>query len=255
MLAKQHRWHALLALRRQRAPVPHLAPLAILASGTAAPADQAPLPDMLTWLADSAVTLDQAQLGALAMATALTHAMAGQAVAALLGAPAPTLHLLPLLPAGWDLAQRTAGALWLQQTAALAHWPAERMALAARLPADARGATPCAVLGRLACHVLLSGQPVAGLLIAADPQGAAAVLVCDLQQANAACGHVILTLQADANGTDNGTDDGIVHLCCSDDGVPFMTALVHAHRKATALNASMLHVSHAAPLRPGASHS
>ncbi len=106
---------------------------------------------------------------ALTMATAVARDLAGAAVGALVLADVqpPMLHLLPLLPGEWTFEERRAGGLWLRHVVGQAGWPQTRIALAAEVAVDARGASPAAVLGRLAHQRTLSGAPLVGLIVAA----------------------------------------------------------------------------------------
>jgi hypothetical protein len=189
--------------------------------------------EMLAWLAQQGVAdfeLEDEQWRALTLATAVAAELAGAAAGQLLPAEGqpPLLHLLPLLPLDWAIDERRAGGLWLQHVVSQAGWPLARISLAAEMPADARGASPSAVLGRLAHQGTLSGQPLVGLVVAGAshigdasigkwegsgtmfsatrPQGlipgegAAGLLLTDLRQAQGIDGaqYMLLQLEADA---------------------------------------------------------
>ncbi|MEO7581099.1 MAG: hypothetical protein ABIT83_26130, partial [Massilia sp.] len=77
--------------------------------------------DIDAWLAANgmaAVRFDEQQWRALTLATGVAADLAGDAAATLLpasGAP-PLLHLMPILPAEWQIPQRQAAGLWLRHT-------------------------------------------------------------------------------------------------------------------------------------------
>ena len=76
----------------------------------------------------------------------------------------PTLQLLPLLPAGWDLGQRLAAGRWLLHLVQLQGWPAERLALSA---AAERGiADPLALMSQLAQQGVREAVPCVAIVLA-----------------------------------------------------------------------------------------
>ncbi|MFL6659640.1 MAG: hypothetical protein ACJ8GW_16290 [Massilia sp.] len=112
--------------------------------------------------------LDEEQWRALTMGSAVANELASQAASLLIpaeGTPA-TLRLMPMLPPGWKMEQRRVAGLWLRHVVEQAGWPAAHIALAAELPADARGATPAAVLGRLAHHASSADAATAAMIVA-----------------------------------------------------------------------------------------
>ena len=64
--------------------------------------------------------------------------------------PVPMLQLLPMLPAGWSLAQRAAATRWLLHLVQMQGWPADRLALSSA--AERGGAEPLALIAQLAQH-------------------------------------------------------------------------------------------------------
>lgn len=129
--------------------------------------------DVEAWLEQngmSGVQLNAEQWRAVAMGSAVVAELVAIAAGSLLpaeGAP-PMLHLLPVLPPEWGLQQRRAAGLWLRYTLSQAGWPAAAISLAAELPSDARGASPSAVLKRLAHHGASAGGPLAAIVVACD---------------------------------------------------------------------------------------
>jgi hypothetical protein len=126
--------------------------------------------EITTWLADNDMAeldLNAEQWRALAMGSAVAEELVAHAVGLLppQGTP-PMLQLMPILPAGWHIAQRRAAGLWLRHLTTQAGWPTARLSLAAELPADARGASPLAVLGRLAHHAAIDDAPMVAIMLA-----------------------------------------------------------------------------------------
>ncbi len=137
-----------------------------------ADADDAGLQEEINeWFAQNGMQdlrLDEEQWRALTMGSGVVADLAAQAVGDLLvteGAP-QTLQLLPILPHAWPLEQRRAAGLWLRHIAVQAGWPQGQVTLAAELPSDARGASPAAVLGRLAHHAAASNAPLVAVMVA-----------------------------------------------------------------------------------------
>ena len=178
------------------------------------------------WLADNDmpdVRLDEEQWRALAMGSAVAAELVAHAAGLLQPEGlAPMLRLMPILPQAWQLDQRRAAGLWLRQVAVQAGWPLARIALAAELPSDARGASPSAVLGRLAHHAAGADESMVALMLAcgshlgeesisrwagnaslftsSQPQGlipgegAAGLLLADARQAHAIEGAPVILL-------------------------------------------------------------
>ena len=127
--------------------------------------------EITEWLAQNGMPglqLDDEQWRALSMGSAVAAELASQAAADLMpgeGTP-PMLQLMPVLPAAWQFEQRRAAGLWLRHVVEQAGWPLAQMALAAELPADARGASPAAVLGRLAHHAAASNASMVAIMVA-----------------------------------------------------------------------------------------
>jgi hypothetical protein len=201
-------------------------------------ADDAGLRDEISqWCAPGLALADE-QWRALVLATGVAADLAHAAAERLLtqAGEAPLLYLLPILPPAWSIDERRMAGQWLQHVVARAGWPPARMSLAAELPADTRGASPCAVLRRLAHQGILSGQPLVGLIVAGAscvgsatvdqwigngtlfdatrPQGlipgegAAALLLTDLRQARALDGASYATLHlAPEARRDDSADD------------------------------------------------
>ena len=116
----------------------------------------------------ASLQLDAEQWRALTMGSAVAADLAAQAVGELLPADgvAPMLQLMPILPGAWQLEQRRAAGLWLREVTTQAGWPAAQISLAAELPGDARGASPLAVLGRLAHHAATGDAAVVAIIVA-----------------------------------------------------------------------------------------
>jgi hypothetical protein len=179
------------------------------------------------WFTASGMTemqLDAEQWRALTMGSAVAADLAAQAVSELLPAEgmAPMLQLMPILPGAWQLEQRRAAGLWLRHVTTQAGWPAAQVALAAELPGDARGASPLAVLARLAHHAAIGDAAVVAIIVAcgshvgeesinqwagnaslftsSKPQGlipgegAAGLLLADARQAHAIDGMPVILL-------------------------------------------------------------
>ncbi len=212
----------------------------VMTARSADAADAGLQEEIIAWLADNGMAelrLDEEQWRALSMGSAVAAELASQAVGDLL-APDGTamLQLLPVLPPAWQLEQRRAAGLWLRHVAAQAGWPQERIALAAELPSDARGASPAAVLGRLAHHAATANAPMLALVVAcgshlgedsinqwagnaslftsAKPQGlipgegAAGLLLADAPQAHALEGAPVILLHlVDEARRHNSADD------------------------------------------------
>jgi hypothetical protein len=130
--------------------------------------------EITAWMAEHGledIRFNAEQWRALTMGSAVAAELAAQAVGDLLPAdgaatPVPMLQLMPLLPAAWQLDQRRAAGQWLRHLAVQAGWPASHSALAAELPSDARGATPVAVLARLAHHAASGDAPMVAIMVA-----------------------------------------------------------------------------------------
>ena len=185
-----------------------------------AEADDAGLQEEVTaWMAENGleeIMLDAEQWRAIVMGSAVAADLASQAVGDLLpaeGTPPPMLQLMPMLPSTWHLDQRRVAGLWLRHLTVQAGWPTAHISLAAELPSDARGASPAAVLARLAHHAATSNASMVAILVAcsshlgeesiskwsanstlftsAQPQGlipgegAAGLLLADARQAHA----------------------------------------------------------------------
>jgi hypothetical protein len=197
--------------------------------------------EITEWLAHNGMPdlrLDDEQWRALSMGSAVVAELASQAAGDLMPAegPPPMLQLMPVLPAAWQLEQRRAAGLWLRHQVEQAGWPAAQVTLAAELPADARGASPAAVLGRLAHHAATSNASMiaimvacgshvgddsiakwagnASLFTASRPQGlipgegAAGLLLADARQARAIEGApVILLHMVDEERRHNSADE------------------------------------------------
>ncbi|MES2017629.1 MAG: hypothetical protein V4484_14155 [Pseudomonadota bacterium] len=124
--------------------------------------------DAMAWLHENGLPelrLDEEQWRALSMGSAVASDLAAQAVTMQL-APDGMLQLIPILPQAWQLDQRRAAGLWLRQMVVRAGWPPARITLVAELPLDARGASPLAVLGRLAHHAAIGEAPMAAIMVA-----------------------------------------------------------------------------------------
>jgi hypothetical protein len=123
------------------------------------------------WLAQNGMPdlqFDEEQWRALCMGSGVAAELGAQTVADLLpadGTP-PILQLMPVLPVGWQFEQRRAAGLWLRHVVVDAGWPLAQVALAAELPGDARGASPAAVLGRLAHHAAASNASMVAIMVA-----------------------------------------------------------------------------------------
>jgi hypothetical protein len=205
-------------------------------------ADDAGVQEEITeWFAASGINdvrFEAEQWRALTMGSAVATELASQAVSELLpadGAP-PMLQLMPMLPGAWQLEQRRAAGLWLRHLVTESGWPTAHIALAAELPGDARGATPLAVLGRLAHHAASADAAVVALIVACGshvgeesvnqwagnaslftssrPQGlipgegAAGLLLADARQAGAIEGAgVVLLHTVDEARRHNSADD------------------------------------------------
>ena len=130
--------------------------------------------EIAQWFAENGVPdleFHGEQWRALALATGVVGELASAAASELAAAEGvgvtPMLHLLPLLPPEWALAERRAAGIWLRHIVSEAGWPLARIALASEVPSDARSTSPLAVLGRLAHQGTLSGEPLVGLVVAA----------------------------------------------------------------------------------------
>lgn len=143
-------------------------PIMTLRSGDAG--DPATEEEVTAWFAASGVQdleLTPGQWRALTLATSVTADLAGQAVGSLHGnGTPPMLYLQPMLPADWRLDLRAAAGLWLRHVVLQSGWPEQRLTAAAAVPADARGASPAAVLGRLAHQANASGMPLVAIVVA-----------------------------------------------------------------------------------------
>ena len=204
-------------------------------------ADDASLQDEISeWFTQQGVhelELADEQWRALALATGVVGDLAGTAASELIatdGKP-PMFYLLPILPSDWSIEERRLAGLWLQHVGSQAGWPLARISLAAELPAETRGASPSAVLGRLAHQGSLSGLPLVGLVVAAAsnignasinqwegnatlfaaarPQGlipgegAAGLLLTDVRQALALDGPAFVTLHLEADARRHNSAD------------------------------------------------
>lgn len=94
--------------------------------------------ELLRWLHEqqlSELDFKPAQWRALILATAVVIELAVQAVVSLLPTPVaenahlkpPQLRLLPLLPAGWTLEQRSAASRWFKHSIAAVGWPIDQI--------------------------------------------------------------------------------------------------------------------------------
>jgi len=127
--------------------------------------DDALREDVTGWLAAHGIAdphFSDEQWRALTLGTSVASELAGRAAIEWIvrDVAAPTLQVMPLLPADWTAAQRDAAAAWLRQTAAQAGWQGE-IALAA---ADA---DPAAGIAQLA-----------GVVAAGDESGVTLVVAC-----------------------------------------------------------------------------
>ncbi|QYF92752.1 hypothetical protein KY495_18775 [Massilia sp. PAMC28688] len=136
-----------------------------------ADADDTAIQDEITeWFEQNGVQeleVSAEQWRALTLATAVAGELADEASANLLppeGAP-PMLYLQPMLPPEWSLELRSAAGLWLRHVIITAGWPDKQLSLAATVPSDARGASPAAVLGRVAHQANTSGVPLAAIVM------------------------------------------------------------------------------------------
>jgi len=134
--------------------------------------------DVNDWLAAqglSAIRFEPEQWRALAMGSAVVTELCEQARYTLEPPKdkpdeLPLLQLLPVLPQDWHIDQRRAAGLWLRHTALEAGWTGAQLSLAAELPVDARGASPLAVIARLAHHAAANEGPLAAMVVACGSQ-------------------------------------------------------------------------------------
>lgn len=108
--------------------------------------------------------LGEAQWRALTLGTAVVRELAAEAVSQLLpleGA-APSLRLLPLLPAGWTVEQRHAAGLWFRHAVAQFGWPLDCLTRI-EAPLDA---TPASILGQCSADSAGRNTQVATILVA-----------------------------------------------------------------------------------------
>ena len=135
-------------------------------------ADDTGLRDEITaWLAENGMPELRPcaeQWRALVLGTAVAAELAAIASAELLppDGTAPTLQLMPVLPADWPIEVRRAAGLWLQNVIIRSGWPAPQVALAAELPADAAVQGPISALARLAHHSVTGDGALIALLVA-----------------------------------------------------------------------------------------
>jgi hypothetical protein len=126
--------------------------------------DDALREDAADWLAAHGIADPQfgdEQWRALTLATAVASELAGRAAIEWIvrDEAAPTLLVLPLLPADWSAAQRDAAAAWLRQTAAQAGWQGE-------IGQAAVDADPAAGIARLAGVAAAGDAPCVTLVVA-----------------------------------------------------------------------------------------
>lgn len=187
--------------------------------------DEALQEEITEWWTTNGVAqpnLNDEQWRAITMATAVAGELASSAASDLMpaaGVP-PMLHVLPILPHAWPIGQRRAAALWIKHTVAQFGWPPACVLLAEEKQGASSASTPEAMLGRLAQEAT-NGAPLVALMVAcashigeesvarwedsgslftsSQPrgqtpgEGAAGLLLTDLQQARSLDG-VIFTL-------------------------------------------------------------
>lgn len=125
---------------------------------------------MRVWLAGNDLAMldyTDEQWRALTLASAVTTELAQNlaAHAQKVAGTAPTLQLLLLWQADWQIAQRAAAAAWLRQLVASQGWPLEHILIDTEQAGIADDTTPSALLARLA-RQQSAGQPVLALAIA-----------------------------------------------------------------------------------------
>jgi hypothetical protein len=136
--------------------------------------DEALKEDIAEWLAANAMAelhLSDEQWRTLILGTATLRDLAGLAAAMLIpdSGETPTLQLMPVLPPGWQLAQRQAASAWWRHTLVQCGWPASHIAPSdqqADQQADYCATPPAALLARLAHAASTSPQPLATILLA-----------------------------------------------------------------------------------------
>ena len=100
----------------------------------------------------------------LAAATTAHPALASRTDTALPVTLPPTLQLLPLLPADWNLAQRLAAGRWMLSLVHRHGWPVDHLALSA---AAERGTSePLALLTHMAAQATTAAQPCLVMMVA-----------------------------------------------------------------------------------------
>ena len=126
--------------------------------------------EMLAWLAlqsFSTLHYNDEQWRALTLASAVATEL-GQRLAVhedMQAPTAPTLQLLILWQAGWQLHERAAAAQWMRHLVARQGWPLEKIVMEPELAGDPSSATPAALLTRLA-RQRGAGHPVLALALA-----------------------------------------------------------------------------------------
>lgn len=177
--------------------------------------------EIIAWWTATGIPLPELsdpQWRAITMATAVVGDLARSAASDLMPAEAipPMLRVMPLLPDDWTIGQRRATHAWFRHTAAQFGWPPDYI----ELVDEKNEAAPTAILNGLAGDAA-GGSPVAALIVACASnigketvaqwsangslftslqpegmipgEGAAGLLVADLQQARA-LGEVVFTL-------------------------------------------------------------
>jgi hypothetical protein len=104
------------------------------------------------------------ELGQAAGAHQHLYGYADATPAARAASPLPTLQLLPLLPAEWDLAQRAAASRWLLHLVHTQGWPADRLALSSA--AERGPAEPLALIAQLAQNSRTAAAPCVAIVLA-----------------------------------------------------------------------------------------
>ncbi|MET0982044.1 MAG: hypothetical protein ABWY02_08080 [Telluria sp.] len=138
--------------------------------------DEAVQEEVTEWLELNGMAelrFSDAQWRALILGTAVARDLAAHAVSELMPPEgnAPTMQLVPVLPAGWTDEQRRAMGMWFKHTLAQFGWPAAGI-LPAELPATS-GKTPTpALLGQFFGQFALDSR-------AGDGRLAALVIACD----------------------------------------------------------------------------
>lgn len=134
--------------------------------------DEALQEEVLEWLAVNGMAelrLTEVQWRALVLGTAVVRDLAAQAGSELLApdGPAPTLRLIPLLPLGWTVEQRSAASRWFKHTVAQFGWPAAEIYAVDVPPMAGRPDTP-AILSQFALDSRAGDKPLAAVVIACD---------------------------------------------------------------------------------------